>query len=173
MMRKHFRKFGKAFQRFYKYLLPKTKEYLIGRYKIKLSRDHRLPLYQAKHPLYDRFLPVLCENLNSRTGLIVDVGANVGDTTAAMFQMCPNPMLCIEGDKEFFHLLLENIERLGADTNRIKVANVLVGTGTFTGGLVSSGTTATRSTEVLGTSSVSLDDVLRDTLTSICMQLRC
>nr|WP_268793607.1 FkbM family methyltransferase [Nodularia spumigena] len=40
---------------------------------------------------------------------IVDIGANVGDTTALLLQYCLNPIICIEADEEFFSLMKFNL----------------------------------------------------------------
>jgi hypothetical protein len=48
-------------------------------YSIELTPDHLLPTYQKNHPKYDRFLPVLVAHLEKGC-VIVDVGANVGDS---------------------------------------------------------------------------------------------
>jgi len=140
---------------------PVTKKYKIGNFTITLNNQHMLPNYQEAHRLYDRFLPVLCRHLDHTERWIIDVGANVGDSTIAMAQACQNPILSIEGDEAFFQLLTANVESFPNGKERSKAVNVLVGTGKFSGNLVSSGTTATRSDKDIGGASVSLDALLR------------
>jgi len=62
--------------------------------------------------LYDRFLPYLAKHLPPGSS-VVDVGANCGDTLAAL--VCANSSLryiCIEADRSFFRLLEENKNRI-------------------------------------------------------------
>jgi FkbM family methyltransferase len=143
------------------FLLPSIEYYAIGDFQIALNRGHLLPVYQANNRLYDRFLPVLCRYLNNTGGWIIDVGANVGDTTFAFVGACNNPILAIEGHDAFYALLKQNVERLPKCKERIKIVNVLVGTGKFSGGLSSNGTTAVQTAAGSLSPSVSLDDVLR------------
>lgn len=87
-------------------------EYDFSRVSILMPRSHRLGEYKSRHRLYDRFLPHLAKYLPSGAA-VVDVGANVGDTLAAMY--CENPTLdfiCIEPDDEFFSLLEANAKRI-------------------------------------------------------------
>lgn len=152
-------------QRAYRWLVWRrgpTRKYTIGRFQITLNRTHLLPAYQANNRLYDRFLPVLCRYLNNNCAWIIDVGANIGDTTIAIIQNCHNPILAIEGHRRFYRLLMQNVKDLPEGKERIKTANAVVGTGKFSGELACSGTTASRSHGDSLSSSVSLDDVLRN-----------
>lgn len=77
-------------------------------YRFALPADHLLAQYQRNHPLYDRFLPVLAGMLPANS-VAIDVGANCGDTLAAMFDA--NPALhyvCVEPDSTFFNYLKHN-----------------------------------------------------------------
>jgi FkbM family methyltransferase len=99
--------------------------------------------------LFDRFLPVLASNLD-REEVIIDVGANVGDTVIALAQNCLNPILAIEPSDIFFAYLANNLRRLSSEERqRISTVKQLVGTGLLSGELVHS----TR-----GTAGVSLND---------------
>ncbi|GHV66549.1 hypothetical protein FACS1894199_10210 [Bacteroidia bacterium] len=115
--------------------LKKNTTYQIGIHKIQIPSSARLPIYQKLHPLYDRFLPVLAKNLNT-DGTIIDVGANVGDSLAAMIQQCNNSFICIEPSNFFFEYLEKNVQNLKSEnTNPIKLFKSLVGTKTFEGKL--------------------------------------
>lgn len=92
--------------------LGRPVEYVIGGHSILLPPEHALPAYQAVHLQYDRFLPHLARQLPAG-GVVVDVGANCGDTLAAM--LGANPQLhyiCVEADASFYDLLERNAERL-------------------------------------------------------------
>jgi FkbM family methyltransferase len=84
--------------------------YSIGGVIINLPPDHKLPAYQRKYKDYDRFLPHLVKYLSSGS-LVVDVGANVGDTLAAMVSSNNDlRYICIEADDMFFDYLEANLE---------------------------------------------------------------
>ena len=88
--------------------------YRLGEVAITLPAGHPLPAYQAEHPLYDRFLPVLAAHLAAGE-VAVDVGANCGDTLAAMHAAQPAlHYVCVEADPGFFALLEANAARIAA-----------------------------------------------------------
>lgn len=92
----------------------KSKEidYSFGKINIKLPADHLLPTYQKKHKNYDRFLPHLAKHLN-QNDIVIDIGANCGDTLAAMCDSNPAlQYICIEADNKFFNFLEENIKSI-------------------------------------------------------------
>ena len=117
-------------------------QYRIGGVAILLPPGHKLPSYQRTHKLYDRFLPVLAKELSSGQGVIVDVGANVGDTTVAVAQACDNRIVAIEGDSVFYDYLIENARRAGLSPDRVTLVRAVIGTGSVSGALVSDGSTA-------------------------------
>lgn len=79
-------------------------------FKIKLPPNHLLPHFQGSYLKYDKFLPHLVKHFES-SGCIVDVGANVGDSLAAMVS-ANNSLhyICIEPDGHFFNYLKKNSE---------------------------------------------------------------
>ena len=104
-------------------------DYKIGDYAIKLPSHHRLPGYQQEFPLYDRFLPVLAKHI-SFDKLIIDVGANVGDTTIAIMQNCKNPIYAFEPDPVFYDYLLKNVYTSPLNKScRVTTFKRFVGTG--------------------------------------------
>lgn len=100
--------------------------YKIGKNEILLPIKHPLPTYRKQHRLYDKFLPVLCSVI-SENGIIIDVGANVGDTVAAIAQTCGNQIIAIEGYEPYFDILKMNIEKLGIG-DRVEIVHAIVGT---------------------------------------------
>jgi len=97
------------------------KPLLINKVSIKLPRNHMLPVYLHRHNYYDRFLPYLVSKI-TESGLIVDVGANVGDTLVAMATENPDlHYLCIEADPEFFQYLEINTGRLRKHFPNIRI----------------------------------------------------
>jgi FkbM family methyltransferase len=72
-------------------------------------------MYRKKYPSYDLFLPHLATYLPPET-LVVDVGANVGDTTLAMYFASPKlSFMSIEPDVKFFKYLVSNAKQIPAD----------------------------------------------------------
>ncbi len=125
---------------------PKYIEYSIGKYRLNIPHNHPLPQYQKSNKLYDRFLPVLVKNLNSDK-IIIDVGANVGDSTIAMIQNCKNPIYSIEPSELFYPYLEKNIKKLlSSDKKRVICLNEFIGTGDFNGQFLHSGGTASVTT---------------------------
>jgi len=61
----------------------KPDKYKIGIYEIEIPTNFTLPDNQKYFKLYDRFLPVLAKNISSDK-IIIDVGANIGDTAIAI-----------------------------------------------------------------------------------------
>ena len=141
---------------------PSTRLYKIGQHTILLNRAHLLPEYQSLHRLYDRFLPILCKQFDHPDLWIIDVGANVGDTAVAVAQACRNPILCIEGDDEFFDLLKHNVDSLFGKRERpVHCVKALAGSGRFSGFLKNDGTTAGLApSDASGCRAAALDDLL-------------
>ena len=131
-------------------------EYLIDATSIALPAGHRLPEYQREVPLYDRFVPVLAQELSGNE-LIVDVGANVGDTVAALVGVCTNPILAIEADPTYYGFLVENLARVRPD---VQAVQTLLGTGHIGGELVPDGTTSDFKVGEGDASFASLDSVV-------------
>ncbi|MDE2433822.1 MAG: FkbM family methyltransferase [Burkholderiales bacterium] len=98
--------------------------YSCGAFDIKIPHDHKLPDYQSSHPLYDRFLPMLAKALPPQS-IVIDVGANVGDTYASMIS--ENKTLqfhCFEPDPEFYSLLVENMSLIVEATQKCKTPDI-------------------------------------------------
>lgn len=104
-------------------------QYRYDGFFIELPADHRLPEYQRSYPKYDRFLPHLASYVE-QSGTIVDIGANVGDTLAAMIERNPAASyICIEPDEQFHRYLEGNAERIrnAVSGARIRLIKALVG----------------------------------------------
>ncbi len=86
--------------------------YTVGAVGIELCQGHMLDQFQREHPFYDRFLPVLCSRL-AAGDVVVDIGANVGDTAAAILSAKPDlHLVSIEADDAFFAILERNAARI-------------------------------------------------------------
>lgn len=140
-------------------------KYEIGKYEIEIPPNFALPSFQKNIKLYDRFLPVLAKKLTSNK-IIIDVGANIGDTAVAIVQHCKNPIICIEPSDVFFPYLENNIKKLTPDDfNRVKTFKKLVGTGLLSGELYHSvgGTASVKIAENLNTiTHIALDKLIEN-----------
>lgn len=113
----------------------KEVNYKVGPYNLKLPPGHTLPLYQGKHKLFDRFLPVLAKYIEEQYS-IVDVGANVGDTPLMMLETSKANIICVEASDKYFSYLKENLAQLSEDeSQRITTFKQMVGTGNYSGEL--------------------------------------
>jgi FkbM family methyltransferase len=83
---------------------------LIEGIQVRLPPEHRLPYFQAVFPSYDRyFLPILSALSATRPVLLVDVGANVGDTSIAAVRAGGDlQVVAVEGNPYFVGYLRQN-----------------------------------------------------------------
>lgn len=95
----------------------KSIPYITYEYKhfaIALPPNHLLPAYQKQHRFYDRFLPHLAKYIEPGA-IVIDVGANCGDSLAAMFDINQKlNYVCIEPDDIFFEFLKLNVSKIKA-----------------------------------------------------------
>jgi FkbM family methyltransferase len=84
-----------------------------------MNLSHQLPLYLVQHILYDTAIPRIINTIKNNEKLfIVDVGANIGDTSALILNANPNvSILCVEGNPLFINLLKCNYK----DDNRVTI----------------------------------------------------
>lgn len=74
---------------------------------INATKNHPLQRFQKEFHWYDKILSNLAPLI---TGNIIDIGANIGDTTIAIHQANPNlHIYAIEPDPEFYPILTSNI----------------------------------------------------------------
>lgn len=87
--------------------------YSIGDYEIQINRSHVLPFITKYYPECNKNLPRLVAFLQTYfTDLIVmDIGANIGDTVAFIKSESDVPIICIEGNDKYFSLLKKNIKQ--------------------------------------------------------------
>jgi len=98
--------------------------YSYKNFKIKLPPDHLLPDYQKAHIKYDRFLPHLATYID-HYDVIIDIGANVGDTVAGMVEKNPYARyVCIEPDESFFEYLNKNVAEIKRSIPNIEIQTI-------------------------------------------------
>jgi FkbM family methyltransferase len=88
--------------------------YPVGEYNLLFPFDHPLPKYQKAFKFYDKKLGIIAHIINckNKTGFIIDIGANIGDTVALIRTNCNLPIFCIEGDFQYLTYLHENIKQM-------------------------------------------------------------
>jgi len=89
---------------------PQEFDYTINGLVLKLPMGHRLPTYQAKYLKYDKFLPYIVKRLEVGSS-VLDIGANCGDTLAAIVPAGPRLRYCaVEPSDNYYKYLEQNIE---------------------------------------------------------------
>lgn len=77
---------------------------------LSLPLSHQLPIYLLQNPFYDSLLKRLGDFLRNTDGYIkcIDVGANIGDSIAAINQDIADKFIAIEAHPKFFYYLKKN-----------------------------------------------------------------
>lgn len=91
--------------------------HVIGGHPVVLPPAHDLPYYQRRDSTYDSYAGVLLGELarSVQRMLVIDVGANVGDTAVEALAAAPNvDVIAIEGDPGFVGYARRNLEQFGA-----------------------------------------------------------
>lgn len=87
--------------------------YTVGGKQLALPPEHLLPEYQAAFPKYDRYFLSFLQHL-AQLGTpisLIDIGANVGDTSAAFLVEIPQARaICIEGNDRYIPYLRRNLK---------------------------------------------------------------
>lgn len=91
-------------------LLRNNKKYRVGKFVLEINAHHALPTYQRRFATYDQFLPYLARELEAGT-TVIDVGANIGDSIAAMASANAKlRFIAVEPAEQFLPLLRHNCE---------------------------------------------------------------
>jgi FkbM family methyltransferase len=106
--------------------LRRDQRYSIAGVEVLLPPEHRLPYFQAVFPSYDRYFgPVLGALAQSQPVLLVDVGANVGDTAVAAVRASEKiDVIAVEGNPYFVGYLRRNVAPFAS---RVRVVDRYVG----------------------------------------------
>src|SRR5687767_11352136 len=81
-------------------MLHREQHHVVAGLPLVLPPDHDLPFYQRRDPTYDAYAELLIAELaaGAERMLVVDLGANVGDTAVACLGAAPNvDVLAVEG----------------------------------------------------------------------------
>jgi FkbM family methyltransferase len=134
--------------------------YDVRGFKLHLPTTHTLPHYQAAHRLYDRFLGVLGDHLPDDS-LVIDIGANIGSSAAALCGTGRKQVICIEGSSNFFQMLAVNAKLIEARGHRITCVRAIVGPEQETGFVAETDSTGKTVLSKSGTPMQSLDEISR------------
>ncbi|MBR5407639.1 MAG: FkbM family methyltransferase [Lachnospiraceae bacterium] len=74
-------------------------------------KDYPLVRFKKEHFMYDEFLPVLVSNAKA-DGVIIDIGANIGDTCVALSKHRNMKFVCVEPSYYFYEMLVNNTDEL-------------------------------------------------------------
>ena len=127
-------------------LLHREQHHVVAGLPLVLPPDHDLPFYQRRDPTYDAYAEVLVAELAARAErmLVIDLGANVGDTAVACLGAASNvDVIAVEGSPTFFPWLERNTEAYG---DRCRVVPSFVGpiAGVTDRGYIATGTSTGR-----------------------------
>lgn len=97
------------------------KRYPFGKFVLDIPDDHRIFDIHKKDVLYDRLYGSVVEIIGASNsgGVIVDIGANIGDTAALMASVASNPIVAVEGSGEFLAFLRTNADLIGPQVSII------------------------------------------------------
>lgn len=86
--------------------------YRIGDISVILPNSHKLPEYQQSFQNYDKKLKNIINELKLKySGIIIDIGANIGDTAVYIRSFSQIPIICVEGDLFYLNYLQRNLEK--------------------------------------------------------------
>ena len=78
-----------------------------GVFLLRTTFGHPLKRYLKKFKNYDNLLPYLAARYPK---IIIDIGANIGDTMVMIKSMSDSPVVCVEPDSRFLEKLKNNLE---------------------------------------------------------------
>lgn len=120
MFNKIKKRFGQLKKSDFSYEIKGKKSTII----ITLPYSHKLPVYQQQFKLYDKKLIEIVTIVEKHVGgSCMDIGANVGDTAAAIRASSDISLICIEGDLDFFQYLKKNTSTF----SNVMLLNAFVG----------------------------------------------
>lgn len=115
--------------------IRKNYEYRVPAWAEKLALPQKHPLFNILEtaPDYQKNLQKIAEKVFAKYSLstMVDVGANIGDTASLIRSTANIPIICIEGDEEYFKYLEKNTKNL----RNVTRVFTLVGDGKVEGNL--------------------------------------
>jgi len=89
-------------------------KYVLDDTQILIPLSHDLPTIRQSYPEYSKNIGRVsaCLQVKYPEMTLIDIGANVGDTVAILRNLNCFPILCIDGDINFYSILKENTKNL-------------------------------------------------------------
>jgi FkbM family methyltransferase len=98
----------------------------IGGFQILVPYSHQLPFILKLYNQYSSNLPRIAKIVQKEKYedlKFIDIGANVGDTVALLRKEAEFPILCIEGEEQFFSILEKNATKF----DQVDIVKVYLG----------------------------------------------
>jgi FkbM family methyltransferase len=155
-----------------RHYISSKKKVFFGSFELSLPLGHKLPVYLSVHKKYDQFLPFLV-SFFGESEIVIDVGANCGDTVAAMaISNSKLKYVCIEPDTSFFEFLEKNTKSIESQLPEVKIKNLKYFVGSEVDSVSLDGVGGTKhavlSKDITAIRSVSLDEIVKDKLKDFC-----
>jgi FkbM family methyltransferase len=98
------------------------KRYLFGKFLLNIPDDHKIIAIHREAAFYDRAFGFILEEISkaSPNGVMLDIGANVGDTAAFFASYVSNPIVSVEGNPEFTTYFKSNLRHFGDQVRLIE-----------------------------------------------------
>jgi FkbM family methyltransferase len=99
-----------------------VKRYSFGKFVLDIPDDHKVRDIHREDYLYDRLYDPILDVIGARnpSGVLLDIGANVGDSAAFMATYLHNPIVSVEGAEAFLPSLRGNAELIGPQVKVIE-----------------------------------------------------
>lgn len=87
--------------------------YQLGKSQLIIPFEHALPYYRKTYAKYSQNVVDVSALVVKKypQSSIIDIGANIGDTVALIRSEVDAPILCVEGEAEYFEVLAENAKQ--------------------------------------------------------------
>ena len=97
----------------------------VSGFKLDIPLSHNLPFIFKAYPQYASNLGRLAKLVKEKyiNLTCIDIGANIGDSVAILRKEAEFPILCIEGDEQYFQILNKNIKEF----HQVYLENVYLG----------------------------------------------
>jgi FkbM family methyltransferase len=98
------------------------KRYPFGKFLLDIPDDHKIISIHQEAVFYDRAFGFILEEISkaSPTGVMLDIGGNVGDTAAFIASYVSNPIVSVEGNPDFLAYFKSNLRHLGTQVRLIE-----------------------------------------------------
>lgn len=98
------------------------KRYLFGKFLLYIPDDHKIISIHREAAFYDRAFGLILEEISkaSPSGVMLDIGGNIGDTAAFFASYVSNPIVSVEGNPHFTAYFKSNMRHLGKQVRLVE-----------------------------------------------------